>query len=613
MLSNKLATTPIMFNTTQGYGAKIEWSATQNIAGNFSTINGFKVYLSTYNSKINVGGRTVTVKIAGNTRTFSVSGVNSTAANTTADHLVYTSTETFKINHDNSGKGQFDIYMSYPINITASWSDSSGSHSKTIGTSVLSNTTQVLNDIPRGPTINSAVEINNVINVEYTPKVSTYYNQLKIVAGNTTLSTINLGSGTENVQKTASYTLTTANITTIVNSVTTSPIAKIKITILAYADSGYSNLIAETPVTEISYAIGNEYRPLITKITVTNTVANPTAIGNSYIQRKSKLNIVVDATGKNSASIVNYRAMVNGVNYDNQTNTITTDTLLQSGTVRVNVVVTDSRGLTSAGASDYIDIIVEPYNDPRVTSFSLIQVADNGEEDDDGELLEITFGYSISPISNKNVKNIYLQRYSTISQAWETCVNIAQEEYSVYKTMVITNYYLSSGTSNKFRLIAQDSFSSSNPFEFDLPESTAVYDIEPDSDCITFGGKQTKKDIFEFKKPVAIRGAENLLVSNENDESTVSFMSLLSSLDSKFKVINTTTPSSTSAALVYSDTTLKGHYMIVGYTVEHSGDHYAWYGDTMNGIFISSAGLNIQIKNSVIANKPIHILLFKYA
>lgn len=77
-----------------------------------------------------------------------------------------------------------------------------------------------------------------------------------------------------------------------------------------------------------------------------------------------------------------------------------------------------------------------------------------------------------------------------------------------------------------------------------------------------------------------------------------------------FKIIQTTMPSSTGRHVIYSDASLLGNYIVIGYSIKMGSTYYTWwYNDVIKSLDISSSGISVEFSNSAVANYYIYIVL----
>lgn len=111
-----------------------------------------------------------------------------------------------------------------------------------------------------------------------------------------------------------------------------------------------------------------------------------------FVQNKSKAKVASTGTGKHSSTIENYSVSVAGIGTYTGSS-ITSAFLKNSGSVRVTLTVTDSRGLKG---STYKDITVVAYSPPKISTFN----AQRSESTPSN--IAISYNASISSVSNQN-------------------------------------------------------------------------------------------------------------------------------------------------------------------------------------------------------------------
>ena len=174
-----------------------------------------------------------------------------------------------------------------------------------------------------------------------------------------------------------------------------------------------------------------------------------------YVQTKSKLKIVASASGSYGSSIRSYVYDIGSQSYSGLENTYTMGEVVRdSDTVAVTVTVTDSRGRT---ASKTVSITVLAYSPPQITHFECSRCGDaNGSANANGQYLKVTFGYSISPLNNKN-KASYLLKYSVYDDGkWGGLTSGTQYTYS--GTYISATAILNTASTYQVGLVVTDSF-----------------------------------------------------------------------------------------------------------------------------------------------------------
>ena len=211
--------------------------------------------------------------------------------------------------------------------------------------------------------------------------------------------------------------------------------------------------IGGTQTVNLDITIPASVAPSVSAITVSEAASGLSNFG--YVQTKSKLKIVTSASGAYSSSIRSYAYDIGSQSYSGLENTYTmSDEVRDSGTVAVTVTVTDSRGRT---ASKTVSITVLAYSPPQITHFECSRCGDaNGSANANGQYLKVTFGYSVSPLNNKN-KASYLLKYSVYDDGkWGGLTSGTQYTYS--GTYISATAILNTASTYQVGLVVTDSF-----------------------------------------------------------------------------------------------------------------------------------------------------------
>lgn len=214
-----------------------------------------------------------------------------------------------------------------------------------------------------------------------------------------------------------------------------------------------STQIGGTQTVNLNITIPASVVPSVSAIAVSEAASGLSNFG--YVQTKSKLKIVASASGSYSSSIRSYVYNIGSQSYSGLENTYTMGEVVRdSGTVAVTVTVTDSRGRT---ASKTVSITVLAYSPPQITHFECSRCGDaNGSANVNGQYLKVTFGYSVSPLNNKN-KASYLLKYSVYDDGkWGGLISGTQYTYS--GTYISATAILNTASTYQVGLVVTDSF-----------------------------------------------------------------------------------------------------------------------------------------------------------
>lgn len=301
-----------------------------------------------------------------------------------------------------------------------------------------------LESIPRAtkPTLSaSTVALGSAVTINISPAVSTWTHNIYYRIG--TGDWVRFATG---VKSNYSWTVPLA----IASSYPTATKGTITIGLNTYNGS---TQIGGTQTVNLDITIPASVAPSVSTIAISETVSGLSNFG--YVQTKSKLKIVASASGAYSSSIRSYVYGIGSQSYSGLENTYTmSDEVRDSGTVAVTVTVTDSRGRT---ASKTVSITVLAYSPPQITHFKCIRCGDaNGSANANGQYLKVTFGYSVSPLNNKNQANCLL-KYSVYDDGkWGGL--ISRTEYTYSGTYISATAILNTASTYQVGLVVTDSF-----------------------------------------------------------------------------------------------------------------------------------------------------------
>lgn len=301
-----------------------------------------------------------------------------------------------------------------------------------------------LESIPRAtkPTLSaSTVALGSSVTINISPAVSSWTHNIYYRIG--TGDWVRFATG---VKSNYSWTVPL----TIASSYPTATKGTITIGLNTYNGS---TQIGGTQTVNLDITIPASVVPSVSAIAVSEAASGLSNFG--FVQTKSKLKIVASASGSYSSSIRSYVYNIGSQSYSGLENTYTmSDEVRDSGTVAVTVTVTDSRGRT---ASKTVSITVLAYSPPQITHFECSRCGDaNGSANANGQYLKVTFGYSVSPLNNKN-KASYLLKYSVYDDGkWGGLISGTQYTYS--ETFISAAAILNTASTYQIGLVVTDSF-----------------------------------------------------------------------------------------------------------------------------------------------------------
>lgn len=458
-----------IFTNNSAFRLRIEWSATQDISGNYSTVWA-DLYIDSLQSWASVYDATSSacaITINGNRKTFyNNSTINAYQSKKLGSHGV-------TVYHNADGTKQFSISAEHNFDIT--WN---GSY---VGNVTLSGSAW-LNTIPRAttpvlsnsnPVMGTAITINlprasdSFTHYVYHDFYVGSWTQINTTAVGTSLGwTVPLEEYAQRIPNSASgggrIQVDTWNGGTFIGS---------KIV----------NFTANVP----SFAI-----PTINTATVAEAVAGLAAKFGAYVQFKSKLAISMAASGMYGSTISSYKITANGTTYNAAS--ATTNELVASGADNVIFEATDSRGRK---ATQTVAITVVAYSQPSVLSIGASRVDASGASDDEGIYAKVAFRTVIAPVNNLNDKLLEIKMRKVGTESWTTA-------YSDSTAYAYDTFQLLVGFDGDFaydiQVTVTDYFSGTNPATLSTTLSTAftLVDYFAGGKGLAFG-KVANKNGFE--------------------------------------------------------------------------------------------------------------------
>ena len=387
------------FTNNGAFRLRLEWSATQDVNGNYSNVYA-DLWLDSLQSWASVYDGTSSpcaININGNNKPFSnTSTVNGYQSKKLGSHGV-------TVYHNADGSKWFDISASHTFDIT--WNGAYVGNVSVSGGAWL-------NTIPRAttPTLSNYDPImGNAITISL-PRASdsfTHYVYHDFWAG----------------------TWTQINGTAIGTSLVWTVPLKEYAERMQYAESGGGRIQVDTyngstyigsKIINFTAHVPASVLPTISagQVTHVETVAGLVAKFANYVQGKSKVRATVAGSGAvidgtTVSVITGYKIEMNGQTYN--TNDATSLELLNAGTQNIVYTVTDSRGRT---ASRTVTIAPLAYSAPILSILTASRCNSDGTANDDGSYVKATIGASIANVNNLNDKIFKVSKKPVASGTW---------------------------------------------------------------------------------------------------------------------------------------------------------------------------------------------------
>lgn len=368
----------------------------QSVANNTSNVTVDVVASWTYGSWNATGQCNGTITIDGTT--YSFSGIKFNANHTTTGSEVVM-TKTVNVTHNSDGTKT--LYCSSVFNIYL-----------TTATSVSGSGSATLTTIARASQPSCITYPNHTQNVgEFGKEISIHMNRKSSSFTHTVRYQFGSQSGT---------------IATGVTTGTTWVVPLSLMNLIPSSTSGSGTIYVDTY--NGSTLVGTKYCgftatvPASVKPSCSFVLEDITGVDDKYgspVKGLSQIKVTVSATKAYSSDIKSYSIKINGATYN--TATANSGVLLSSGSVPVNVTVTDARG--RSGSSSYT-MTVKDYNMPAITKLTAIRCNQDGTANKRGEYVKVTFSAVVSSMSDKNAAR-YSVQYKVTSEASYTTITLS--------------------------------------------------------------------------------------------------------------------------------------------------------------------------------------------
>lgn len=411
-----------------GYTLKIAWSESNvDTANNQSDITVTAYLITSGSYHINsTASKKITLTINGTP----YSGTCTVGISSGETLKLYSATVS-NINHNSDGSKSISIACTLNIAVTLSGSYVS---------SVSASGTAALTTIARKSTLSAS---NGTLGTAQDLTVS------RKDSGFTHTITYKCGSTSGTVcTKSSSTTISFTPPLSLASQNTTGTTVSIVFTITTYNSSGTS-LGSNTKT--ITCSIPSTVVPAAS-FTVEDAQGYLATYGG-YVQNKSQFAIKVTANGVYSSTIKSYKVVANGKTYT--TASVTTGAITSSGTLKITVTVTDSRGRTATVSKE---VTVLAYSSPKISSLAVKRTNSSGVASSSGEYLTATFKATVSSLNNKNTVT-YVLKYKKKSETEYTSVALTaiEDNYSVTYSSI---FEAEKDSSYDVIIVATDAFDS---------------------------------------------------------------------------------------------------------------------------------------------------------
>lgn len=238
--------------------------------------------------------------------------------------------------------------------------------------------------------------------------------------------------------------------------------------------------------------------PTISSVSVVDTVTDIATKFGAFIKNQSILRVDITASGSNGSSIISYITSACGNTYNGASFTVNTVNLCN--TVNLVTTVKDSRGRT---ASYTKSVSVLDYSYPVISRLRAIRCNQDGTANDEGEYLNISYAFNITPLNNKN-DGSYVLEYKLESDTSYT--SIARGNGYSADTSRIPDIIFSGDSAYTIRLTIADYFKTVS-YEIEVPTAFTLVDYHSSGKGIAFGKVAESPNLFDEALPAIFRSS----------------------------------------------------------------------------------------------------------
>lgn len=425
-LSGSVSTNAWTAESGSTWKVVLNWSATQSVANNTSTIS--------WNIKVSTGSggyvvvSEIRAKIAGEEVYYRNHDNHTNGYNGTQ---IASGTKTITHNTD----GTKSVSMSIEAGIYQWAINKSGSNTFTLDT------------IPRASSITSASNktLGNACSIKWTPNASTFKYKVKFSLGTwsyTTPSFISPGS-------TSAYTYDDYTLPlTVANQLPNATTGTMTAYLYTYNSSGTQ--IGSTASKTFTVTVPSSIKPSISSVSA--TLVNSNSVINGWgvaVAGYTKVKVSASASGSYSSTISSFD--ISGGYTTTQTGTslaYTGGIISSSGSKTFTVVAKDSRGRSSDSQSATA-ITFYAYSKPTVSSFTVARSSSNAKK------VVARANWTFSSVNSKNAATATLYYKKSSNTSWTTYGAIAKNT-----SVTLTNDFEETSSYN-FKVVVTDSLSNS--------------------------------------------------------------------------------------------------------------------------------------------------------
>lgn len=329
--------------------------------------------------------------------------------------------------------------------------------------------TFTLDTIPRTttPTVSSSsVNMGSAVTINTPRASSSFTHDLAYSFAGGSYVSIATGVGT-------SYSWTTPDLASKIPNATSGTV-----TIRCITKNGSTSIGTKTVT--MTLKVPTSVVPTISAVAIAEATSGLAAQFGAFVKSKSKIKATITAAGAKGSTIKSYSTTFNGKTYTGSS--WTSGLVTASGSLSLVTTVTDSRGRT---AKKTTTITVLDYSKPIISDLHAYRVTAEGDANQNGIYIAVSYKYSVTPLNNKNTASMTIQYKRSTESEWTEL--LAGSDLSADTTVLPASPTFSTDYQYDVRMTLSDYFGAAAPYTATLSSAEVILDISADGKSLGIG------------------------------------------------------------------------------------------------------------------------------
>ena len=474
----------------------IEWSATQSISNNTSTITCVHKLKNDASYSLSIYSRSNTCTVGGEQKSYTSPNINTSGGST-----ITLGTTKHTVSHDSDGKKSVTISGTFNIQATLSGSYVS---------SLTASATVTLDTIPRSSSLLMSAESLNVgekITASITRASSNFTHTVEFYINDTYYKKYtDVGTSQSFVIPTSWYNaMPSSNECTAYCRITT---------------YNGSTQIGSQVKKSFKIKVASSIKPKLGTISV--DPANITTVNGTsskiLVQGKNKITVSVSGCEAGTGSAIKsytFVAMYGSTALETKTVTSTSTNasasfgpFIQTGSIKFRVTVTDKRSRSANNSGSEPTQTCYAYNSPSFSSFTAYRCNSNGTADENGTYIKYSLNIRNSSVNSTNISTVKIYYKKSTASSYAAAANALTNSTSTSTTAIIANSsgapitFDANSTYSVYATIIDNYGGSTNSSTVTVFGASRIFNIRENGTGIAFGKMAESDNLLESKWPI---------------------------------------------------------------------------------------------------------------